>query len=741
MCGASFRSSRARGIALIAVAMVVVLCIVTRPNAVRAEDTGHYTLPFGSNPYAPSNAKAAFSGFLKPESIPRAAYCAQCHAEAHRQWRESAHSNSFREPFYTKNVQMLIDEKGIESTRHCEGCHNPIALFTGALVTGSKMPRPFDEEGITCVVCHSMKSVQNTMGTGSYVMGVPSAIVDEQGNPLPGEVPFDEILNNPARHKKAVMPEFLGKAEFCSVCHKAAVPKQLNGYKWLRAFSVYDEWQQSSWSKLSPLPYYKKDTVSTCQTCHMQRVTAPAAEYGAKQGTIASHRWLAANTAIPTFYGYTEQARLTQEFLKDDKLGVDIFGIEKTGEQQKALIAPLDKRQFSLLPGETVIANVVIQNKGIGHSLVPEQRDFYECWVNFQVSDGAGDVVYESGFLKPDGALEETAHSYTNRLIGKDGSLLDRHQVWATRIKAYDETILPGQSDLVRFRFKVPDRAKGTLTLTARVKYRRFRKAFTDFILQQDTHYPIVEMATKQAILQIGLNKPSETESAKFDLKRWNNYGIALINQQQFARARSAFESVLRLDPKYTDGLINIAVADLSENQYDGAQDYLGRALAKDPNSARALAYRAIVYRLQYKIDKAIPALEAVTKAWPQVRQTHVELAYAYFLEKKYDLARREYELTQAIDPDDLMSHRYLAPVYKKLGMNAASEAQGAAYRDKLLEPSYTWAQQNYWRSHPGTAYEVVPFHVHGEDPEVKSLAIKDLLHPSALWPDKGSAQ
>ena len=66
---------------------------------------------------------------------------------------------------------------------------------------------------------------------------------------------------------------------------------------------------------------------------------------------------------------------------------------------------------------------------------------------------------------------------------------------------------------------------------------------------------------------------------------------------------------------------------------------------------------------------------------------------------------------------------------------------RGAAYRDKLLEPSFTWAQQNWWRSHPDRAYEVVPYHVHGEDPGVKSLAVKELLHPSALWPDKGSAQ
>jgi len=724
------------------VVFATISLLLLRPVPADSQSKEHYALPYGDNPYLPSNATADFTGFLDPAQGPRASYCAGCHQEAHKQWRESAHANSFREPFYAKNVQLLIDERGIESTRHCEGCHNPIALFSGALTKGSKVSRAMDEDGITCVVCHSMKSIQSTMGTGSYVMGVPSAIVDEKGAPIPGEVSFDQILQHPERHKKAVSPEFLKTPEFCGVCHKAAVPKQLNGYKWLRAFSVYDEWQQSSWSKESPLPYYKKDERSVCQTCHMPRVASPTqGEYGAKDGTIASHRWVAANTAIPTFYNYPEQLKLTQDFLKDDKLGVDIFGIEKENGQAQPIIAPLDKQRFSLLPGETVIANVVIQNKGIGHSLVPEQRDFYECWVNFEVIDAKGDVVFESGYLKPDGNLEESAHSYTNRLIGKEGQLLDRHQVWDTRIKAYDETILPGQSDLVRYRFHVPQNVKGTLTLSARVKYRRFRKAFTDLILQQNSNYPIVEMASKQVTLQLGQNTPAQRETAEADLRRWNNYGIALVNQQQYARARAAFEQVAKLDPKYTDALTNIAITQLSQNQYVEAQDYLSRALRQDPKNARAAAYQAIVYRLQYKIDKAIATLEPFSKQWPRVRQAHIELAYAYLLEKKYELARKEYAAAQAIDPDDLMAHRYLAPIYQKLGMKAASEAQGAAYRDKLTEPSFTWALQNWWRSNPERAYEVVPYHVHGENPEVKSLAVKELLHPSALWPDKGSAQ
>ena len=56
---------------------------------------------------------------------------------------------------------------------------------------------------------------------------------------------------------------------------------------------------------------------------------APATtDYGAKDHQVASHRWPGANLAIPFFYNYPEQMKVTEEFLKDN-LGVDIFAMSK----------------------------------------------------------------------------------------------------------------------------------------------------------------------------------------------------------------------------------------------------------------------------------------------------------------------------------------------------------------------------------------------------------------------------
>ena len=102
-------------------------------------------------------------------------------------------------------------------------------------------------------------------------MGTPAVLVDENGAPITRPVSDAEILAHLDRHSKAVMRPLYQTAEYCAACHKAAIPRTLDDYKWLRAISLYDEWQAASFTKQSPLPFYRKDSVSTCQTCHMVR--------------------------------------------------------------------------------------------------------------------------------------------------------------------------------------------------------------------------------------------------------------------------------------------------------------------------------------------------------------------------------------------------------------------------------------------------------------------------------------
>jgi tetratricopeptide (TPR) repeat protein len=693
-----------------------------------------YEFPFGTNPYAPSHATAEFQGFLDQSEFPPASYCSSCHQEVHKQWRESAHANSFREPFYLKNVQLLIDQKGIAYSRHCEGCHNPVALFSGALTPESKTDRPFDEEGISCSVCHSITRLGNKSGTGSYVMGRPTVMLNPDGSPRPGLPSFSEILNAPDLHKKAVMRDLLKTPEFCAACHKASIPAELSGYKWLRAFSVYDEWQQSSWSKQSALPFYQKDSAATCQNCHMQ--PSSAHDHNSVTGMVASHRFPGANTAIPTFYNYPDQLEAVRARLSNT-LAVDFFRITIEHKNHTTERSNLGLNAFKVKPGDWITVDLVIQNRGIGHGLVPEQRDFYESWVEFKASDSKNTEIFHSGRLKSDGQLDPSSHSYTNRLIDKSGKVINLHQVWNTRLKTYDNTIMAGRSDLVRYRFRVPPDTRGIIDLSAAVRYRRFRKEYSDFILKTSALYPIFDLGSATYRLRIGNNAEiPETDPKKIKL-RWNNYGIALLGQQQWLEAANAFSQTTKIDPQYVDGYINRAIAEYSrwiESRKEGpdgpgvfsldnanaspekfvpALQLLAQAIALKPAYARALFYKGVILRLQSHLDAAAEQLQEVVRQFPQMRQGHQELGYVFYLKKDYAKARDQFEATKEINPDDVTACYYLSIVYGFLENDAEAGINAQLYSQHRDDPNNYALNVDFVQRHPDETRELTPYHVH----------------------------
>ncbi|MBD0327508.1 MAG: hypothetical protein ICV68_13810, partial [Pyrinomonadaceae bacterium] len=183
-----------------------------------------YDFKFGSNPFAPSNATTTTGKFIPGSKFIASARCAECHTDSHEQWLQSAHRNSFREPFYQKNVKDLISQRGIEFTRHCEACHNPAALFSGALTKNSKVKRPFDEEGISCISCHAIETATGR-GIGGYVMAEPALLVKEDGTRLLENVSNQQILDDVPSHRRAMMRPLLKEPEFCSGCHKSQVPR------------------------------------------------------------------------------------------------------------------------------------------------------------------------------------------------------------------------------------------------------------------------------------------------------------------------------------------------------------------------------------------------------------------------------------------------------------------------------------------------------------------------------------
>jgi tetratricopeptide (TPR) repeat protein len=684
-----------------------------------------YIFPFLKDKIAlPGNAAVEGSDFLEPSAFPDAKYCGHCHQEAYHQWRQSLHANSFRTPFYRASVNILMRTKGVEFARHCDSCHNPVGILAGALNKTYPFDRSFDRDGLTCMTCHSIQSVQTKLGNGSFVMGVPSAMVDEKGNRIPGIVPDAEILAHLDRHSKAVMQDIYHKPEFCSACHKANLPPMLNDYKWIRAFTAYDEWQGSKFSQQNPLTFYTAD-YTACQGCHMKRAANQLPEPGAKNGTFVSHRWLAGNTAVPFYYGFDEQLQKTIDFLKSGNyLNVDLFALKDASTGSMA--APLGSVPVALKPGELVDAYVVVQNKNIGHSLIPEVRDLYEAWVKFNVQDAAGATIYESGFLKPDGLIDPSAHSFTNRPVDVTGEFVDNHKVWMIHSVAYDNTIQSGRSALVRYEFRIPRNIKGSVTIMAAVEYRHLRQSYLNNVLGKDhPAYPVVELASRSRTFDIGEN-PASTPAAEDnpDWMRWNNVGIGYLDELQYDEATNAFEQVIRMRPDYKDGYINLAVAYIEWEKYAEARAPLEKALSLRADDARALYYLALVERRQRHSEAEIADFEKVVAQYPNSRDARRELGISYYQQHRSDEAMQQFKALQQIDPDDLAAHYNLAVLYRRMGMKKQATEEAAQYTMKRIDPGAPTYSLQFLRLHPEMNTESVPWHVHIERTQPSTTSV-----------------
>jgi tetratricopeptide (TPR) repeat protein len=449
-----------------------------------------------------------------------------------------------------------------------------------------------------------------------------------------------------------------------------------------------------------------------------------------KEPKLVSHRWPAGNTLIPQFYKFDEQAQRVADFLKNGFDGkgvfnVDIFALEKEGAEATAkdvvLVAPLGLTSYSIAPGETLVADVVLQNKGIGHSFIPEQRDFYEAWVDFTVKDSAGKTLAESGFIQPNGYLDSSAHSFTNRLVNVKGELNDLHQIWHNRVLAYNNAFQSGRSQLVRYRFRLPKDITGQVSMTAKVRYRRFNQHFIDYAITQTGQkepkpypMPIIDMASETKTFSIGENAPvppDPTENKEW--MRWNNYGIGLLDAQQYEASVHAFERVAALRPDYADAFTNMAVVEISWEKYDDAKGNLAKALTLLPGDPRALYYRALVERNAGQVPAAIADLQAVLEKYPRAKDALRELGFSYFQQHDYPQARDAYERIQVIDPDDLAAHYQLAILYRRLGDKAKASIESQKFADQKDDPTASEYALQFLRKHPEVASESVVWHTH----------------------------
>lgn len=497
---------------------VAVLTITYRDIDYKNERDTSYSMKYGKNPFYPSEAMTASVNVIDAKLMGNSRACASggCHEDIYREWYASAHRYSSTDVFYRKAEEYFIETEGKEATRYCAGCHDPVALFSGGINPGEGYDTVYSEEGSSCIACHAITKIRHLKGSGSYLFTPPKEYVFANRKGWLYEQLHNLLIKTaPDLHKREYSKEFYSTPEYCATCHKQYI-KDPNNWGWVKLQDQYGEWLSSHYSGRNDKGFHK-DTVMLCRDCHMPLVESndPAA---GSDGKVRSHRFIAANSAIPWLDGDTEQFELTKKWLKGRKLLLTIF--EPRDKNASRNMAFVDNEIYQLSEpnpyvtmGEEVELQIMLTNAGTGHGFPNGPLDIYESWLEVKVVDAQNNAIFWSGKADEKGYIEKGNTRFFFTLgLDRRGRLIDKHNLWHVIGDAYKKMILPGATDLSSYKFTVPYWVKGDITVLVRLRYRRFNKWYTDWVFgdKKDVKLPIIDMARATVSIPVRMRPDQE---------------------------------------------------------------------------------------------------------------------------------------------------------------------------------------------------------------------------------------
>jgi len=743
--------------------------------------------------FFPSSAQTAHQGRIPGNYFMESDACQRCHKDIYNQWFSSVHHfSSFNNQWYRKSIEYMQDVIGVKPSKWCAGCHDPALLYSGLFDTPIKqiVDRPEARAGLGCMMCHSIEHVKSTMGQGDFLLEYPRLHqMAASKNPVVRWIHDYVTELNPEPHRRVFLKPFMrtDTAEFCSTCHKVHLDVPVNHYRWIRGFNEYDNWQASGVSGYGARSFYYPPKSQQCADCHMPLVKSGDA--GAVQGNIHSHAFPGANTALPVVNEDPAQLELTKKFLKDS-VTVDIFAIAPApgkgsregaqlpsselsttfavGEEAEvktpttdvealAISAPLNRISPSVRRGDSVMVEVVVRTRKVGHFFPGGTVDAYDTWLELKATDNKDHVLFWSGKVEDNGKgpVEKSAHFYRSLQVDAHGNPINKRNAWSSRAVVYTRLIPPGAADTVHYRLKVPADAGSEIKLEAHLCYRKFAWWNTQFSfagvssdmgnnvttpnyddrpvsfsgdtsrvsgnLKKIPDLPIVTVSASQASLRVvPAGEPPTTAVVELkpeDWTRWNDYGIGLFLQGNLRGARQAFEQVTRIDAANPDGWVNLGRVAVQEGDMEGARRVLERALQLAPKLARANFFFARVLRAEGKYEEAANRLQTVLAQYPRDRVALNDLGRVFFLQRKFSDAIATLQRVLNIDPEDLQAHYNLMLSYQGLG-----ETDKAAHEQKLYlrfkaDESAQALTGDYRQKHPEDNNERQLIHEHESTP------------------------
>jgi tetratricopeptide (TPR) repeat protein len=414
----------------------------------------------------------------------------------------------------------------------------------------------------------------------------------------------------------------------------------------------------------------------------------------------------------------------------------------------------MDKVNATVRRGESVRIEVVVRTRKVGHFFPGGTVDAFDVWVELEAADNTGQKIFHSGLVEDDGqgSVEPGAHFYRSLMLDEHGNVINKRNAWMTRSVAYVRLIPPGAADTIHYRLQIPENCGDTITLKAKVNYRKFawwntqwafagirdpeHKDFSlapghddgQWIFTGDTSevsgkikaipdLPITVMAEHTTSLKvIPRNAPLPDVKPFLDKsvrERWNDYGIGLLLQGDIKGAEAAFLNVTEMEPGYADGWVNVGRARVQEGNMEAAEQVLRKALEVNPKLASAHFFLAMALKSLGRYDEALGHLRIAADQYPRDRVVVNQIGRILFLKRQYNEAIAEFQRVLKIDPEDLQAHYNLMLCYQGLGDKELAAKEQTLYKRFKADESAQFITGPYRKLHPHDNNERQQIHEH----------------------------
>ncbi|HEX5139005.1 MAG TPA: multiheme c-type cytochrome [Planctomycetota bacterium] len=411
------------------------------------------------SPFSPSRLRTPDGKPADPDDFFEAADCGACHEGQWEQWKGSLHNRAHDDGIYRAFAELARTDAGEETYRFCSSCHTPLAIATGK-------EDFLAHEGVTCDVCHRIRTVDVVHGGG----GANASFLLEAGDVRYG--PLEDPSGTPA-HKSAYS-ETHRSAQLCSACHTLLHPG--NG---LPIENTYEEWAKG--------PYAKARI--QCQDCHM-RSAEQAAEVARTMkplkvpGTTLGKTGERPDVHDHRFSGASTDATLT--------------GGAHAAESEARLRAAVELAVKADPRAGALEVAVSLTNVGAGHAIPTSITELRQVWIDLRVTDAKGAEVFRSGAVDADGRVDPGAVMYHSVLLDAKGEVT--YLPWRAVKMAKEKLLPPKETVIEKWEVGVPAGAEGPLQVAALLRYRAAPQEVMDALFGKDRFdLRIVDMATARA--------------------------------------------------------------------------------------------------------------------------------------------------------------------------------------------------------------------------------------------------